>query len=135
MKLEAPIGPKRRLAMTPLVDVIFLLLMFFMLSSTFSRFSALQLDRTQAVSTPSAQKGKTTGQPRAIFVTIDGVGNVRLGGKNVELERLVQAVNRFYDSGARAVVILPRGGANVQDLVSVIERIKISKIKTITMAN
>lgn len=30
--------------MTPLIDVIFLLLLFFMLSSTFSRFSDVELD-------------------------------------------------------------------------------------------
>ncbi|MEM6618245.1 MAG: biopolymer transporter ExbD [Pseudomonadota bacterium] len=38
--------PKRRrgrLSMTPLIDVIFLLLLFFMLSSTFSRFAEVDL--------------------------------------------------------------------------------------------
>ena len=30
---------RRRLPLTPLIDVIFLLLLFFMLSSTFTRFS------------------------------------------------------------------------------------------------
>ncbi|MEM9032117.1 MAG: biopolymer transporter ExbD [Pseudomonadota bacterium] len=38
--------PKRRrkaISMTPLVDVIFLLLLFFMLSSTFSKFSEVEL--------------------------------------------------------------------------------------------
>mgnify|MGYP000176081015 CR=1 FL=1 len=33
----------RRIALTPLIDVIFLLLLFFMLSSTFSQFSEVPL--------------------------------------------------------------------------------------------
>ncbi|MBF9030055.1 biopolymer transporter ExbD [Rhodobacterales bacterium HKCCE3408] len=32
------------MSMTPLIDVIFLLLLFFMLSSTFSRFAEIELD-------------------------------------------------------------------------------------------
>ena len=39
---------RRRLGLTPLIDVIFLLLLFFMLSSTFSRFSDLSLGRIAA---------------------------------------------------------------------------------------
>lgn len=34
---------KKAIAMTPLVDVIFLLLLFFMLSSTFSKFAEVEL--------------------------------------------------------------------------------------------
>ncbi|MBO6867115.1 MAG: biopolymer transporter ExbD [Thalassococcus sp.] len=34
---------RRRLSMTSLIDVIFLLLLFFMLSSTFSRFAEVEL--------------------------------------------------------------------------------------------
>ncbi|MBY6113240.1 biopolymer transporter ExbD [Mameliella alba] len=35
--------PRRRLSMTSLIDVIFLLLLFFMLSSTFTRFGEVEL--------------------------------------------------------------------------------------------
>lgn len=34
---------RRRLSLTPLVDVIFLLLLFFMLTSTFARFGEIEL--------------------------------------------------------------------------------------------
>ena len=34
---------RRRLSMTSLIDVIFLLLLFFMLTSTFTRFSEVEL--------------------------------------------------------------------------------------------
>jgi len=36
------------MSMTPLIDVIFLLLLFFMLSSTFSRFSEIELSSATA---------------------------------------------------------------------------------------
>ncbi len=39
---------KRRLSLTSLIDVIFLLLLFFMLSSTFSRFAEVELSTASA---------------------------------------------------------------------------------------
>ncbi|MEL6992710.1 MAG: biopolymer transporter ExbD [Pseudomonadota bacterium] len=39
---------KRAISMTPLVDVIFLLLLFFMLTSTFSKFAEVELSAASA---------------------------------------------------------------------------------------
>lgn len=39
---------RRRLSVTPLIDVIFLLLLFFMLTSTFSKFAEIELSTTGA---------------------------------------------------------------------------------------
>jgi biopolymer transport protein ExbD len=43
MQLEASGFRRRRISMTSLIDIIFLLLLFFMLSSTFSRFADVEL--------------------------------------------------------------------------------------------
>ncbi|MDF1609091.1 biopolymer transporter ExbD [Hoeflea sp. YIM 152468] len=43
MRFEASSRHRRRISMTSLIDVIFLLLLFFMLSSTFSRFADVEL--------------------------------------------------------------------------------------------
>ncbi len=48
--------PGKRISMTSLVDVIFLLLLFFMLTSTFSRFSEVELSA-------AAGGGNATGAP------------------------------------------------------------------------
>lgn len=46
MALDAPEWQRRPVALTPLIDVIFLLLLFFMLSSTFTRFAEIPLMNT-----------------------------------------------------------------------------------------
>ena len=48
--------PRRKLAisLTPLVDVIFLLLLFFMLSSTFSKFAEVELGTASASAATSS---------------------------------------------------------------------------------
>ena len=65
--------------MTPLIDVIFLLLMFFMLSSTFSTFGEIELSQATAGSAasgaPSERAFVQLGAERLVFngapVTLD----------------------------------------------------------------
>lgn len=67
--------------MTPLIDVIFLLLLFFMLSSTFSRFAEIEL-------TSSAAGGQATSEAsERAFVQL-GVERLVLNGKPTTLEDL-----------------------------------------------
>ncbi len=53
MHISEPLPARRRISLTPLIDVIFLLLMFFMLSSTFARFADLDVARQSATPGPS----------------------------------------------------------------------------------
>jgi biopolymer transport protein ExbD len=43
---------RRRVSLTPLIDVIFLLLLFFMLSSTFAKFGEIELSQAVAGTAP-----------------------------------------------------------------------------------
>ena len=135
MRIDTTLGPRRRLSMMPLVDIIFLLLMFFLLSSTFSKFSTLEMERLEASSKFTGETWPALHKAKAILVTIDGAGKISVGGKKTRLRQLMQSINKLYDSGARSVVIVPRKGSSVQHLVSVVERIRISKVKIVTMAN
>ncbi len=74
---------RRTLSLTPLVDVIFLLLLFFMLTSTFSRYAEVELSaaaagsRTQASDTQFLQLGET---------------RLRLAGREIALEILTETL-------------------------------------------
>ena len=64
--------------MTPLIDVVFLLLIFFMVSTTFDRQSQLKVDLPQA----SAQENDQT-PPRLIEVVVDRQGRFYLDGQEL----------------------------------------------------
>ncbi|WP_255734778.1 biopolymer transporter ExbD [Epibacterium sp. MM17-32] len=70
----------RRLSMTSLIDVIFLLLLFFMLSSTFSRFGAVELMAAGQGSSDSATS-------RPVFLRL-AANHLSLNGETVALEGL-----------------------------------------------
>ncbi len=69
--------------MTSLIDVIFLLLLFFMLSSTFSRFAEIELS--------SATAGGAPGETRPLFLQLRPE-RLTLNGEALSLDRLAPAL-------------------------------------------
>lgn len=74
---------RRALSLTPLVDVIFLLLLFFMLSSTFSRYGEIEVS--------AATGGGTAPAEGAQFLQL-GEERVRLAGREVAFDALPDAL-------------------------------------------
>ncbi|MBN9677562.1 ExbD/TolR family protein [Salipiger bermudensis] len=72
---------RRRLSMTSLIDVIFLLLLFFMLTSTFTRFSEVELTAAGSGTPPQApteaplflRLGAETAQLNNVELPLDGL--------------------------------------------------------------
>lgn len=81
MPLETVRKRRRRLSMTSLIDVIFLLLLFFMLTSTFSKFGEVEL---QAHGHGGRAIGETA--PKAILSLSDST--LRFNGVPETLETL-----------------------------------------------
>jgi len=68
--------PEVSINLTPLIDVVFLLLIFFMVSTSFSKLSQLVVDLPEAEGAPA-----TTGE--ALMLTVDVSGNMTLNGESV----------------------------------------------------
>ena len=105
---DAP-RPRRRISLTPLIDVVFLLLVFFMLVARFGLDDATPLVLGGA--------GETyDGPPRLVEVT---PGAMRLNGVEMAPRLLLFELVRLSRSGSDVVVIRPRAGATVGRLVEV----------------
>jgi len=61
--------------LTPLIDVVFLLLIFFMVSTTFTKASQLSIDLPEATGNPSESPDEQ------IEILIDEIGNYRVNGR------------------------------------------------------
>lgn len=108
--------PRRRpISLTPLIDVVFILLMFFMLTSTFTRWKAVDLRLPIASSDASPKK------PQALLLHTDG--SLSLRGRSFQLlDSNVEAALSVLDS-ARPVVVFPESGTRVQTIISTFERL------------
>ena len=97
--------------MTPLIDVIFLLLLFFMLSSTFSRFAEIELS-----SAPTGAAATSEPADRS-FVQL-GATRLVLNGTPVTLEELAEQVE------AGRVLVSQDPDTSAQRLVDLLARLR-----------
>lgn len=87
---------------TPLIDVVFLLLIFFMVSTTFSQHSQLQIELPEST---AEQQDKL---PDVIEIAIDREGQYFLQGKelvNTSMDTLRKALKNLAKGGTPPVVI------------------------------
>ncbi|NIR32117.1 MAG: biopolymer transporter ExbD [Gammaproteobacteria bacterium] len=105
--------------LTPLIDVVFLLLIFFMVSTTFERSSELAIELPEATTEPAQQ------EPEAIEVAIDASGRYYVNGTeliNTQLSSVKQALSRA--AGGRddpPIVISADGRSPHQAVVTVMD--------------
>ena len=68
--------PEVSINLTPLIDVVFLLLIFFMVSTSFSELTQLVVDLPEAEGSPATTD-------KSLILTVDVVGNMTLNGESV----------------------------------------------------
>ena len=108
--------PRRRPSLTPMIDVVFLLLVFFMLASRFGTEAHLPLQL-------AGQSGQApySGPPRLLDITPDAL---RLNGGMVPQDRLVTALSALMESPGDTVILRPRDGAVLQRVVDVMGQLQ-----------
>ncbi|MDE4141155.1 MULTISPECIES: ExbD/TolR family protein [Rhodobacterales] len=107
---------RRRLSMTSLIDVIFLLLLFFMLTSTFSKYGEVEL--------MAAGQGAKTQDRQKLFVTL-GAERLMLNGQQADLARIADLVRlQPQDGGGHLVLISPDDTASAQRLVDLLTALR-----------
>ncbi|MBC7283967.1 biopolymer transporter ExbD [Hoeflea sp.] len=114
MRLDLPVRRHSRLSLTPLIDVIFLLLLFFMLSSTFSRYSEISFSGGGSTTSPLPQ-------PDVILFVAEG--ELKLNGVVQPLSSIGGALAELKEAGARHLLVIVGVNAASQDFVAVMAEI------------
>lgn len=118
MQLNLNKGIRRKtISMTPLIDVVFILLLFFMLTSSFIKWQQMQL----AVSGPSAASVATSDNP-PLIARLSSDGQVSLGGESF-LSNEDEALKAFIDRHEPSRILLTTDEeTSIQQIVSLIDR-------------
>jgi biopolymer transport protein ExbD len=118
MEFERPQRVKMQLDISPLIDVVFQLLLFFMLTSNFVTDHGFKLNLPQA-SSATVQHEKLP-----VMLSIDRKKRIYLESKEVQLEKLTQVLTAELQTRENRTVVLkadetvPMGFAvRVMDLV------------------
>ncbi len=116
MQLDRPAAPSRKLiGLTPLIDVVFILLLFFMLTSSFIQWQSLDLTMS------TGEGSEVSGEPPLMLsMTPDG----RLFLPDEPLVLLDD--NRVRDllaGGNKSVILTPNPASSIQQVVWLLDQI------------
>jgi len=106
--------PRRRPSLTPMIDVVFLLLVFFMLAARFGQDMAVPL-------TTASGGGDWTGAPRLITLTPDGQ---MLNGVAYDPATLIAALTPLMPEKDAPVVLRAAQGADLARLVRLMGQLR-----------
>ena len=136
MQLEDKSGSARARAhrslvsLTPLIDVVFILLIFFMLASSFSVHQVIDM------LTPTAVRQGHTKELGAVLVRMRSNGALDLNGEPLTRSQLVQRVAAWSVSHQpRRYLIQPEPGVTVQQVVGLVDLLKSSGAKVVSFTS
>ena len=114
--------------MTPLIDCVFLLLIFFMVTTVFLHTKGLEVDMP-------AQSEAVEDQKKDINVLIDSEGKIELKGEVIEpaylAQRLVQAMK---EANNKNIIIQAEGECPQKYVVFVVDKAKEVGVEAIAFA-
>ena len=123
-KREEPTG----IDLSPLIDMVFILLIFFMVTSTFVKDAKVDLKR------PSAQSA-TSASTRSVRVSIDAQGKVYLDGMPTRVWALQAKVKDAFRQGvSKEILVIADRRAKVDHLIEVVDLCKLAGASAVTVA-
>lgn len=110
----------RELNLTSLIDVLFILIVFFMLTTTYMRIESMELIM------PSAA-GAAAEDEAVVHMFLFANGDMSIGQRKLGREDMMESLRRmFKQDGATKVMLLSADGVTTQQLVSAMDRITLA---------
>lgn len=117
-----------KISLTPIIDVVFILLIFFMLATNFQDFSKTDIKLSQ-------DKAKATlSDERVFIIEFNAKEEFKLNNQSLPLDKIkLKIKSSEQDDENILVVAKPSDGVNVQLILTVIEDLKKSKIENVML--
>ncbi|WP_163847406.1 ExbD/TolR family protein [Pseudooceanicola aestuarii] len=114
MNLSPPARPRRRPSLTPMIDVVFLLLVFFMLASRFGLDAVIPLPL-------AGGGGGYEGAPRLVEIRPE---TLALNGQPMAAAALPGALEGLTATPADTIILRGRDDADLQRVIGVAETLR-----------
>ncbi len=104
--------------MTPMLDIVFILLIFFIVTTSFVKEEGIMVNR------PKMNKSKNPSAP-AMLIKVTDSGLVTFNGKTVDIERIPARIENFIATNdSNSVIVIPSYDTRHEDVVGVLDSIK-----------
>ena len=113
--------------MSPLIDMVFLLLIFFVVTTTFIEETGVEVQKPMAASAKSLEK-------KSILIAVTREGKVIYGGREVGLNGVRSLVSRLLKKQQMPVIILADEVSRSGIVVDVIDECKLAGARQVSIA-
>ncbi len=114
--------------MTPMLDIVFIMLIFFIVTTTFVKESGIEVNPPQAQT--SQQQDSAT-----IFVAINAEGDVWIDNRLIDIRSVRTVIARLHAENPEGTVVIQSDeNARTRELVSVMDQIRMAGIDKVAIA-
>ncbi|BBN82521.1 hypothetical protein PA25_25060 [Pseudoalteromonas sp. A25] len=113
--------------LAPLLDVVFILLIFFIVTTVFVKETGVDVDKPTAVSSQNLQKS-------VLMIAITSSGEVMYGGTNIGIQGIRSTLMQAVKSEQRPLIIQADKQVKTELLVKVIDQAKLAGLSDISLA-
>ena len=112
---------------SPLIDVVFILLIFFIVTTVFVRETGIDVERPRASSAAELSR-------EALLIAVDSDGTVYYGGNQLDIRSLRATVKRLLQGDPRPVIVQADRHTSTEDLVAVIDEVSLAGAPSVNIA-
>ena len=117
-----------KISLTPIIDVVFILLIFFMLASNFNRIGELRMDMSKETSQSSNEDIKV------IKLTVEEGSTVLSNGKEYDDDELLPMIRlAIKESDRYSIILTAKSNVTYQRYLTVMNYLKKNKIENVTI--
>ncbi|KZN48542.1 ExbD/TolR family protein [Pseudoalteromonas luteoviolacea] len=113
--------------LAPLLDVVFILLIFFIVTTVFVKETGVEINKPTAVSSENLEKN-------VFLLAVTGDGQVVYGGTNIGINGIRSTLEHLNRKESRPLIIQADKSVTTEVLVQVIDQAKLAGITNINLA-
>lgn len=127
-KKHSSIDEEAQIDMTPMLDIVFIMLIFFIVTTSFIKPSGLDYNKPEA-------SQATTQKSANIFIGVSKTGVIKMENRQVDIERVTANVERMLAESPEAAVLIEADKEAQHGLVvKVMDNVKKAGINKISVS-
>ena len=119
-----------RINLTPMLDVVFIMLIFFIVTATFVKEVGLD------VSQPAKEPKTVDPEKRTIVVRVSNLDRITIAGSEVDVRAVRANIERLHAESPEApVVIQPHPDSRTETMVSILDSARRAGVEDVSLAS
>lgn len=112
---------------SPLIDIVFILLLFFVVTSVFIEETGVEVNKPDSKSAQALDR-------QSIIIAITADGRVYYGGQEIGLYGIGPVLSLLAVTPDQPVVVQADGEASTQSLISALDEVKAAGVENVNVA-